>query len=448
VLFFVEIASFVRRWRKARNDGNTASGRPAPTPLPRRGIKDGNTISGRSTLANVRPTPAPLPRRGILQKTPPCKIPQEIVQKETPQEVIRKGTPQEVIRKEIPQEIIRKEIPQEIIRKDIPQEIIRKGTPQEVIRKGTPQEVIRKETPQEVIRKEIPQELFLGKSDAGRRRDAVRKNSEAGKFGDFFDIFPKKYAVVLRAAFLISSFITLAAMTAGAERIFEVSFDIKYIGIVSLVPSVFLGFLNTEKLKSVFSALVLAVVGLIVVLFAGSGTNDGYSGFNFLKAVSYASMNVFLGGYLVAKKTDAKRSEIVWTGIFSALILTALLFMIYNINFEGSGDMPVISAAASLGRGRAAAVIVFFAVVSTTISTAKTLLGFAKKRYGTAVSAAAVIACAYLISLAGFHNIVKYTYPAISLFSSLFTVLTLIYLIKHIYGGKKTELLSNIPIPR
>jgi uncharacterized membrane protein YkvI len=256
--------------------------------------------------------------------------------------------------------------------------------------------------------------------------------------GDFFDIFPKRYAVVLRAAFLISSFITLAAMTAGAERIFEISFDLKYVGIISLVTAVLLGFLNTEKLKSVFSALVLVVVGLIVVLFVGSGTGAGYGGFNFLKAISYSSMNVFLGGYLVAKRADAKKNEIVWTGIFSAVILTALLVMIYNINFKGSGDMPVISAAASFGRGKAAAVIVFFAVVSTAVSTAKTLLGFAKKRYGKAFSAAAIIACAYAVSLAGFNNIVEYTYPAISLFSSLFTVLTMIYLIRHIYGEKRT----------
>ncbi|MDR2090939.1 MAG: hypothetical protein LBP62_04730 [Clostridiales bacterium] len=284
-----------------------------------------------------------------------------------------------------------------------------------------------------------PENNSLEVSGINSRKNSIKnsRNSEDCKKGDFFDIFPKRYAAVLRTAFLISSFITLAAMTAGAEKVFGASFGVKYIGIVSLIPAVLLGFLNAEKLKSVFSVLIFAVVCLIAVLFFESGTGAGDSGLNFLKSVSYASMNVFLGGYLIAKKADASKKEIVLTGVFSAVILTALLVMIYNINFGGSGDMPVISAAAAAGYEKAAAVIVFAAIISTMISTAKTLLNFAEKRYGAVVSAVGTVAAAFFVSLAGFKNIVGYAYPAISLFSSLFTVLTLIYFIRNGAANRK-----------
>ncbi|MDR3263693.1 MAG: hypothetical protein LBT30_05215 [Clostridiales bacterium] len=254
-----------------------------------------------------------------------------------------------------------------------------------------------------------------------------------GEAFDFFDIFPGKSAAFLRAVFLIASFVTLAAMTAGAERIFETVFKIKYAGVISLIPAVLCGLLNIDKIKSLFSALVAVTVALIFYLYVnsvGAAAFDG-GGHNILKAVAYVSMNVFLGGYLIVKKEKSDKKEIILTAVFSALILTALLVMIYGINGGSTHEMPVIEAAAAAGRERIAAGIVLLSIFSTMISTAKTLFNRLLKKQGKFLAALSLVASAFFVSLAGFKNIVDYAYPVISLFSSVFTALTIIFLVKH-----------------
>ncbi|MDR2047685.1 MAG: hypothetical protein LBP79_07380 [Clostridiales bacterium] len=280
-----------------------------------------------------------------------------------------------------------------------------------------------------------------GKNGNGafREKSGVLRKKNIGGVSDFFDIFPRGFARVLRAVFLVSSFVTLAAMTAGAEDVFFGAFGLKYTGIISLIPAVVLGLMKTDGLKSFFSALVIIIIGLIAFLFFKSGEYAAPSGFNFLTAVSYASMNVFLGGYLIAKPKKAEKNEALFTGIFSALIITALLLMIYKINGSATGEMPVVTAAAAVGCKKAAAAIIFLAVFSTMISTSKTLLNFAKKRYGNAASAAALITCAFCVSLIGFDRLVRGTYPAISLFSSAFAALTVVRMIRYSYGERIAE---------
>ncbi|MDR1940367.1 MAG: hypothetical protein LBQ40_06220 [Clostridiales bacterium] len=260
----------------------------------------------------------------------------------------------------------------------------------------------------------------------------AKKNSRLsdGSAGDLFALFPRRRAAFLRAAFLLSSFITLAAMTAGAESIFASSFDIRHMGIISVVPAVIIAAGNLEKIKSAFIALIAVVAALIVWLFvAGRSGIPWGGGFNVLKAVSYTSMNVFLGGYLLVKDRRAERGEIAATAVVSAAVMTALLIMIHSISGGASGEMPVITAAQKIGGSRAAAIIVFLAVFSTMISTAKATLKLTAKKLGKPVSASIMISSSLLISLIGFKSLIEYAYPFISLLSSAFTAVTAVFLI-------------------
>ncbi|MDR1906343.1 MAG: hypothetical protein LBQ27_05495 [Clostridiales bacterium] len=279
--------------------------------------------------------------------------------------------------------------------------------------------------------------LYIGNIIADKK-NTVAHNASI----DFFDIFPRRYAVILRAAFLISSFVMLAAMTAGAEEIFEESFCFSHIGILSLLPAMACGLMNTEKKKYIFSLLIAFIIGLILYLYIktdGGGSGDG---FNVLNAVSYMSMNVFLGGYLIVKDGKADRREIALTSVFSATILAVLIFMIYNINDGNFGDMPVITAAAKIGKEHAAAVIVFLAIFSTMVSTVKSFTKFIPESRKKMLPLAIIAAAAFLVSLSGFNNLVQYAYPVISLFSSVFTALVTVFLIRNIFlheNGEQTQ---------
>ncbi|MDR3292897.1 MAG: hypothetical protein LBT20_02195 [Clostridiales bacterium] len=269
--------------------------------------------------------------------------------------------------------------------------------------------------------------LYIGNSAPAEIR------AHDGSF-DFFDLFPKRYARILRSAFFISALVMLAAMTAGAESIFREFFGVKHIGIVSLIPAVLIALSRIERLKSLFAALVAVIAALIVVLYVKNTAVPAESGLNLLKSVSYTSMNVFLGGYLIVKKEKAEKREIFFTSFFSALTLTALLYMIYCVNGAGAGEMPVIEAAASLGYGQTAAVVVFLAVFSTMISTAKSLYRSLVPRFGGLTSAFGIASIASLVSLVGFSALVAYAYPAIGLLSSGFTAITAVIFIKILMG--------------
>lgn len=250
--------------------------------------------------------------------------------------------------------------------------------------------------------------------EIGRISDGNVLSVTFGKFG-------KAAGVLLRFA----NFAVYCAMIAGAEFIMKDTFGFRGAGVLSGILCI--ACLSFKKglaaVNVILTPLIVVLVGILASKVENFGLGEGYS---FWSPISYASMNLATGGYLISYRgvgSTAKKNAVA--GIATAVVTTALLVAVYFIVRKyPDAEMPLYVFASRNGTAVLSGILIYAAILTTMVSS----LAAAVPKGGF-IGAAAVTSAAFLVAVLGFGRIVNVAYPVIGCVGIVFTAWSLIVLL-------------------
>ena len=234
-----------------------------------------------------------------------------------------------------------------------------------------------------------------------------------------------KFHKVAEYLLRLSNFAVYAAMIAGSEFIVMTTFGIRGGGVVSGILC--MACISFKKGLAVVNAVLTPLIIVLVgVLVARAEDFSVGAGFNFWSPLSYASMNLATGGYLISRygvKASPLKNAVV--GALTAATATALLVAVYYIVRENpTAEMPLFMFAEQKGFAVLSGVLKLAAIFTTmTSSLAATV------ENGGFVGAALATSAAFLIAIFGFATLVNAVYPVIGCLGIGFTAWSVIVLL-------------------
>lgn len=257
----------------------------------------------------------------------------------------------------------------------------------------------------------------------------VGKSIKGGNLNQFIS---PKFKKILDFLVFLNAYITFVAMFAGAESLIFQIFGVKFIGIISAVIAVYIAVSGLRQIKILNVIVVPLIIMLVTVIFFKNEKCFIVGKIGILNSVAYSTMNIMLAGYIMARLgSNAKKNEIISAGIISSIVLGIMLFMILCVvSGDNISSMPLYSASYRLGIGRLSGVLIYFAIFTTLVSSADLLINcidnVLKSKWLSSISAIAI--SWPICMLFSFDNIVDYTYPLVSVFG---VVLTIVVIIKY-----------------
>lgn len=231
-----------------------------------------------------------------------------------------------------------------------------------------------------------------------------------GKFEFIFIFFIKLF-----------NFVFLCAMIAGSEIIIKNIFNIHGGAVITGILAIITIILGTEKLKDINSIAVIAIIILIIFLFIKSEKELFFIKIGILPAITYTSMNVLTGGYLISKICGSPtRKQNICCGIIVGVVLSLLLcfsYLMITKNFDKI--MPLIETAKKYNMALIGNIIMYLAIYTTVISS---LAVVSDQKTSNAIF---IISIANIISIFSFEKIVNSIYPIIGIVSTVIIILLL-----------------------
>lgn len=196
------------------------------------------------------------------------------------------------------------------------------------------------------------------------------------KFGDDGKSrFVKCVNAVVNVVSAICMFFTVIAMTGGLQELSALTTGYRLPGFIVALLCVCACAGKGEAASKLNSLLIPVLIIMLAVLYAMSENDVRIVPVNVYKAVSYLSMNMLLGGFLVSERgKQSSTKEIIAVGIVSGVCMSVLMFFVYvvSVNYSNA-PMPVFAFCESVGIGGAGAIVVAIAIITTLAGAAKTL---------------------------------------------------------------------------
>lgn len=224
--------------------------------------------------------------------------------------------------------------------------------------------------------------------------------------GDLFVLFGKFKPVFLVLIRFFNAVVT-CAMIAGGELVIYSLFGIHGGGIITGVITLITIIFGVEKLKSVNSFIVPAIVLLVFLLLFKGDNSAPFERFSVIPAFTYATMNIISGGYFISTLSkECSRKENLAAAIISGVVLSAMLICVYVIiQKDLNASMPLMAAAERCNLKIVGNIIMYLAIYTTITSS----LVVASEN--NIKKAAIIIAACYLVSLFSFEKIIDISYP-------------------------------------
>lgn len=231
----------------------------------------------------------------------------------------------------------------------------------------------------------------------------------------------------------IANFAVLTAMIAGAEYVVYRIFGVKGGGLFLAVLSLASTISRRSGILSAISGSLIPVLVVIVIVFlirADTFITDG--DYSIISPLTYTSMNLVTGGYLVSKlgKNLPRRTAVlsgVITTILSGLLLVSVYFIVRGYS---ECDMPLLDFAADNDLGLLTGLFSVISIFTSMTSSLKVVEG------DSALTGALSVAAGLVLSAFRFENIVNYAYPLIGVAGIGMAFLSTITLVKLRLSGQ------------
>lgn len=244
---------------------------------------------------------------------------------------------------------------------------------------------------------------------AGKERDFIFNKYHNGK------IF-KAFINTMKVTVAICTYLSFAVMCSGLETLMRETLNIKFIGLaIGLIIS-FASLANINNIKIVNAILVPIIVITMCVLVMMNKNIDTGSGFSPLSVLTYAAMNLTLGGCLMLEEGKGmNKKELISTAIVCGVFIAILVGIGYAVSSNFRNDeMPVYMFARSHNVGVLSAVVIFIAILTTLLSCAKVVMNEGKRYLPRYVFVILLAVTAILFFKVDFKMAVNKIYPIIS----------------------------------
>ena len=241
-----------------------------------------------------------------------------------------------------------------------------------------------------------------------------------------------KYSGVFDFLVLVSTFAVFSAMFSTSDSILNL-FSIKYGGYITMALSLVAALIGIGFVKNINFVVVPLIVVVVFYLFSMEVPNDFNGRISVLSPILYSAMNIMLAGYLIANEGKGMtKKEVATSGLIVFVVMAVLMTILYMTVRNEVGEMPLLDVANRHGHIKMAGVVIYFAIVTTALSSAslgiEKLNRYVKNRY---LSAILLFFLAIPVKIfVGFEGVVKYVYPAVSVMGILVTLLAFIALIR------------------
>lgn len=242
---------------------------------------------------------------------------------------------------------------------------------------------------------------------------------------------------------VLSSIISFIAMTAGANEVIMDTFKVNNVGVISaLVVSVMCLF-SMRFLKNVNAVVVPLIVVLMILIIVKTDLLPLPTGVSVFRSVSYAAMNVLLGGYLLSTECAKKKAkDKLIIAVIIAVVVAAMMIIVYLISQEAKfSDMPVFEVARRYEMATVSGIIIYLAIFSTLIGAGKVIFDNLSDFTGSKWVALISLVIVSLIGRSvGFGFMVRTFYPITGYVSIavivVLSVFFIAYSVKNINNGK------------
>lgn len=257
------------------------------------------------------------------------------------------------------------------------------------------------------------------------RLGAIREDVVYTVFGNF--------SQVAEGFVRIANFAVLTAMIAGAEYVVYRIFGIGGGGL--LLAALSLGATLTRRtgiITAITGSLIPVLVVIVVIFLTRLDTLKTDGDYSLTSPLTYASMNLVTGGYLVSRLgKNLPRRTAVLSGVITTVILGLLLIAVYFIVRDYSlCDMPLVEFAFDNDLGLLTGVFAVISIFTSMTSSLKVVRG------DSAILGAVAVAVALLLSAFRFENIVNYAYPLIGVAGIGMAFLSTISLVRLSLSGQ------------
>lgn len=183
----------------------------------------------------------------------------------------------------------------------------------------------------------------------------------------------KRVKAVIDITIALSSAISVITMVAAANEIIEMSYGIKYFGTISGIIVAVISIFSMRITKNINFLLMPLLFGLIFIIAIKSDLTLMANKFLPLNSLSYAAMNVLLGGYLIMNETACKTKKIRITITAIVTIITCLLMtVVYLLSLAfKNNSMPLYELSKTIGLCKICGIIIYLAILSTLLGAAK-----------------------------------------------------------------------------
>lgn len=244
---------------------------------------------------------------------------------------------------------------------------------------------------------------------AGKERDFIFNKFKDNK------IF-KAFINVMKLTVAVCTYLSFAVMCCGLETLMRATVNIKYLGLVIGIIISFASLANIKNVKIV-NAILVPIIVITMCIFVMMNRNiDTGIGFSPLSVLTYAAMNLTLGGCLMLEEGKGmNKKELLSTALICGVFIAVLVGIGYAVS---SGyreeEMPVYIFAKAHNVGVLSAVVIFAAILTTLLSCAKVVMNEGKRYLPSYVFVILLAVTAILFFRLDFKVAVDKIYPIIS----------------------------------
>ncbi|MBR2989237.1 MAG: hypothetical protein IKC64_05905 [Clostridia bacterium] len=269
------------------------------------------------------------------------------------------------------------------------------------------------------------------------------KKAKATTLVEYHDEIAGRFSPVLSCVILANCAVTVSAMLSGLDALFSEIYPLK--PLYSIIGGILCVTVTARGRNRLLSAngVIVPLLVFIIVAVCLSKASDFYC-FNhaerILYAVPYVGLNAMLSSSAIVGEKDLTTAQSVLISLICALAigtLTLLIILALSTGNYANASMPIVAISqenpvlfslAFVGLG--------CAIFSTLISAHSVLTEWVTPVVGNRTLSSIITICACLsLSFIGFKQVVDTLYPATSILSIAYAIVTLIYLVKRPLGN-------------
>ena len=249
-----------------------------------------------------------------------------------------------------------------------------------------------------------------------------------------FMLVPKNNFIVNLMA-IIASILTFVCMLTSINNLeAELSLP-KITSILTGIGVSIVALFGVEKIKNINLVLIPIIVVLFIFMAIKAPSIKG-EGVRVLNSIKYVGMNSLLGGAVVTKEEKMSLKDKLLSSIYIVIMFIALFYLVYKIAIVYKDSaLPVLSFAKEYKLDAIYGICVYFAIVTTLISSAHVVYENTKNILNTKICVGFFVVLSLVFHEPDYKGFSSIIYPILGYMGCVYIVYNLVLIVKRIFSS-------------